>query len=148
MKYTQFDPVMHPTIALDEFEDEWPWPTFDLLFQVAIQNLVSMITSDFLHRFTHNLNLGWVPTWMTLTYIWSIVLNRNEWQVPVPTCCKLHAHIYTCIPKKKIGRQGTLDPSGQLVSHFFVVRRNSMWYSKTCLKEHLWQMPIYDRFIG
>ena len=26
------DPVMHPTIALDEFEDEWPWPTFDLLF--------------------------------------------------------------------------------------------------------------------
>ena len=25
--YTQFNPVMHPTIALNEFEDEWPWPT-------------------------------------------------------------------------------------------------------------------------
>ena len=30
--YTIFDPVMHTTIALDEFEDELPWPTFDLLF--------------------------------------------------------------------------------------------------------------------
>ena len=34
--------------------------------------------------------------------------------VPVPTCCKLHAHNYTCIPKI-IGLRGILDPSGQLV---------------------------------
>ena len=31
--YTIFDPVMHTTIALDEFQHEWPWPTIDLLFQ-------------------------------------------------------------------------------------------------------------------
>ena len=77
---------MHPTIALDEFEDEWPWPTFDLLFQVAMQNLVSPITSDFLHQFTHSLNLGWVPIWMALTYIWPTVPNRKKMEiVPVPT---------------------------------------------------------------
>ena len=32
--YTIFDPVMHTTIALDEFEEEWSWPTFYLLFYV------------------------------------------------------------------------------------------------------------------
>ena len=34
--------------------------------------------------------------------------------MPVPTCCKLHAHNYTCIPII-LGRRGTLDPTGQLV---------------------------------
>ena len=28
--------LMHTTIALDEFEDEWSWPTFDLLFSSAV----------------------------------------------------------------------------------------------------------------
>ena len=88
--YTIFDPVIHTTIALDEFEDEWPWPTFDLLFQIAMQNLVSTITSDFLHRFTHNLNLGWVPTWMTLTYSLPIFPNRNKWKL----CQFLHVVNY------------------------------------------------------
>ena len=80
--YTQFDPVMHPTIALDKFEDELPWPTFDILFQVAMQNLVSEITSDFLHRFTHNLNLGgdefqheW--PWPTFDLLFQIAMNGN-----------------------------------------------------------------------
>ena len=26
------DSMMHTTIALNKFEDEWSWPTFDLLF--------------------------------------------------------------------------------------------------------------------
>ena len=34
--------------------------------------------------------------------------------MPVATCCKLHAHNYTCI-QKHLGRRGTLDPTGQLV---------------------------------
>ena len=34
--------------------------------------------------------------------------------MPVPTCCKLHARNYTCIPKN-LGRRGTLNPTGQLV---------------------------------
>ena len=34
--------------------------------------------------------------------------------MPVPTCCKLHAHNYTCIPIC-LGRRGTPDPTGQLV---------------------------------
>ena len=34
--------------------------------------------------------------------------------MPVPTCCKLHAHNYTCIPIF-LGRRGTPDPTGQLV---------------------------------
>ena len=107
---------MHSTIDLDEFEDEWPWPTFYILFQVTMQYLVSVMTSDFLHRFTHNLNLG-VPTWMTLTYIWP---TWSQWMeiVPDPTCCKLHAHNYTCIPKN-VGQRGSLDPSGQLVEYCF-----------------------------
>ena len=42
--------------------------------------------------------------------------NSNDLEiVPVPTCCKLHAHNYTCIPKN-LGRWGTLDPSCQLVN--------------------------------
>ena len=90
--HAQFDPVMHPTMDLDEFQDEWPWSTFDLLFQVAMQNLISMITSDFLPRFTHNLNLGWVPTWMTLTYILPTVPNRNEWKL-----CQF-LHVVNCMP--------------------------------------------------
>ena len=88
--YTIFEPVIHTTIALNEFEDEWPWPTFDLLFEVAMQNLVSAITSDFLHRFIHNLNLGWVPIWMTLIYIWPTVPNHNEWKL----CRFLHVVNY------------------------------------------------------
>ena len=34
--------------------------------------------------------------------------------MPVPTCCKLHAHNYTCIPTI-LKQRGTLDPTGQLV---------------------------------
>ena len=43
--------------------------------------------------------------------------SKSQWMeiMPVPTCCKLHAHNYTCIPKT-LGRRGTLDPTGQLVS--------------------------------
>ena len=43
--------------------------------------------------------------------------SKSQWMeiMPVPTCCKLHAHNYTCIPKI-LGRRGTLDPTGQLVS--------------------------------
>ena len=39
--------------------------------------------------------------------------------MPVPTCCKLHAHNYTCIPII-LGRRGTLDPTGQLVEYYCV----------------------------
>ena len=35
--------------------------------------------------------------------------------VPVPTCCKLHANNYTCIPQS-LGRRVTLDPYDQLVN--------------------------------
>ena len=35
--------------------------------------------------------------------------------MPVPTCCELHAHNYTCIPIF-LGRRGTPDPTGQLVT--------------------------------
>ena len=35
--------------------------------------------------------------------------------MPVPTCCELHAHNYTCIPIF-LGRRGTPDPTGQLVN--------------------------------
>ena len=38
--------------------------------------------------------------------------------MPVPTCCELHAHNYTCIPIF-LGRRGTPDPTGQLVSFYF-----------------------------
>ena len=38
--------------------------------------------------------------------------------VPVPTCCKLHAHNYTCIPKM-LGRRGTVDPTGQLLVSYW-----------------------------
>ena len=34
--------------------------------------------------------------------------------MPVPTCCKLHAHNYICIPIF-LGRRGTPDPTGLLV---------------------------------
>ena len=34
--------------------------------------------------------------------------------MPLPTCCKLHAHNYTCIPIF-LGWRGTPDPTGQFV---------------------------------
>ena len=42
--------------------------------------------------------------------------SKSQWMeiMPVPTCCKLHAHNYTCIPII-LGQRGTLDPTGQLV---------------------------------
>ena len=45
---------------------------------------------------------------------------KSQWMeiMPVPTCCKLHAHNYTCIPII-LGRRGTLDPTGQLVIYSF-----------------------------
>ena len=61
-------------VALNKFEDEWPWPIFLGLFYVAMKKLVSAITSDFMHRFriwpsdTYHHNLGWVRRWATLTY--------------------------------------------------------------------------------
>ena len=42
------------------------------------------------HRFTHNLNLGSVSTWITLTYILPPVPNRNEWKL----CQFLHVVYY------------------------------------------------------
>ena len=39
--------------------------------------------------------------------------------MPVPICCKLHAHNYTCIPIF-LGRRGTPDPTGQLVIYYFI----------------------------
>ena len=63
---TQFDPVMHPTIALDEFEDEdeWPshyiWPTF---LGSNAHNLHTIWPSDASHH-----SLGWVRRCVTLTY--------------------------------------------------------------------------------
>ena len=79
-----------------------------------MQKLVA-ITSYFMHRFTHNLNLGWVSTWMTLTYILPSVPNRNAWKL----CQFIHVVNYMPIiihvSQKKLGRRGTLDPTGQLV---------------------------------
>ena len=48
--------------------------------------------------------------------------SKSQWMeiMPVPTCCKLHAHNYTCIPIF-LGRRGTPDPTGQLVSLIFVL---------------------------
>ena len=65
-----------------------------------MQKLVSAITSYFMHRFTHNLNLGWVSTWMTLTYILPTVPNRNEWKL----CQFLHVlHMSTNMGKESTG---------------------------------------------
>ena len=67
-----------------------------------MQKLVSAITSYCMHRFTHNLNLGWVSTWITLTYILPTVPNRNEWQL----CQFLHVVNYMPIiisPNKVFG---------------------------------------------
>ena len=58
--YTIFE-VIYTTIALDELEDEWTWPIFDLLFQVAMQNLFGVITSDFIHWYTHNFTQSCIP---------------------------------------------------------------------------------------
>ena len=90
-----------------------------------MQKLVSAITLYFMHRFTHNLNLGWVSIWMTLTYILPTVPNRNEWKLcQFLTCCKLHAHNYTCIPIF-LGRWGTLDPTGYWSACF---SQNGCWW--------------------
>ena len=43
--------------------------------------------------------------------------------MPVPTCCKLYAHNYTCI-QKNIGWRGTLDPTGQLVILLKKIKRS------------------------
>ena len=77
-------------------------------------NLVSAITSDFLHRFTHN--LPWTSSNMNDLDLHLTYCFKSQWMeiVPIPTCCKLHANNDTCIPKT-LGRRGTLDPSGQLV---------------------------------
>ena len=42
--------------------------------------------------------------------------SKSQWMaiMPVPTCCELYAHNYTCIPIF-LGRRGTPDPTGQLV---------------------------------
>ena len=39
--------------------------------------------------------------------------------MPVPTCCKLHSHNYTCIPIL-LRNRGTPDPTGQLIMVFSV----------------------------
>ena len=44
--------------------------------------------------------------------------------MPVPTCCKLHAHNYTCIPII-LGRRGTLYPTGQLVKLYHTAFEHS-----------------------
>ena len=40
---------MHPTIALDEFEDEWPWPTFDLFFMHRFHAPIYTIFDPVMH---------------------------------------------------------------------------------------------------
>ena len=87
-----------------------------------MQKLVSAITSYFMHRFTNNLNLGWVSTWMTWLDLHFTYCSKSQWMeiMPVPTCCKLHAHNYTYIPII-LGWRGTLDPTGQLVNMVWVV---------------------------
>ena len=72
---------------------------------------------------------------MTLTYILPTVANRNE-IMPVPTCCKLHAHNYTCIPKN-LGRRGTLDPTGQLVILTWLAFCNN-----TCLRLYNFKVSV------
>ena len=95
----------------------------DLLFLVTMQKLVSAITSYFMHRFTHNLNLGWVSTWMTLTYILPTVPNRNEWKL----CAFLHVVNYMSIiihVSQKFRGRGTPDPTGQ---QKFCCQRDNFW---------------------
>ena len=136
---------MLPTIDLNEFEYEWPWPTLtyfsrsqcknsvERLIQISCTDLHNLWTS---HSYHHS--LGWVPKisdldlpltyfsrsqckisliytqfepWMSsnmndcdlhLTYC-----SKSQWIeiVPVPTCCKLHAHNY--LPRRR--RPGTGD---------------------------------------
>ena len=69
---------MHPIIALDEFQDEfqdeWPWPTFDLLFQVAMQNLVpAPIYTQFEPWMSSNMK--W--PWPTFDLLFQIAMNGN-----------------------------------------------------------------------
>ena len=47
---------------------------------------------------------------------------KSQWMeiIPVPTCCKLHFHNYTCIPIF-LGRRGTPYPTGQLLMVFSVL---------------------------
>ena len=47
--------------------------------------------------------------------------SKSRWMeiMPVPTCCKLYSHNYTCITIF-LGRRGTPDPTGQLVMVFSV----------------------------
>ena len=52
--------------------------------------------------------------------------------MPVPTCCELHAHNYTCIPIF-LGRRGTPDPTGQLVH----LKHTRMSYQKG------WSSPVH-----
>ena len=42
--------------------------------------------------------------------------------MPVPTCCKLHAHNFTCI-QIFLGRRGTPDPTGQLVLYMILNKK-------------------------
>ena len=107
-----------------------------------MQKLISVITSYFMHRFTHNLNLGWVSTWMTLTYILPTVPNRNEWKL----CCKLHTHNYTCIPKI-LGWRGTLDPTGQLVENIIYVTVGVTWCGSDSLGQEFVHMIQEDEVV-
>ena len=47
--------------------------------------------------------------------------SKSQWMeiMPVPTCCKLQSHNYTCITIF-LWRRGTPDPTGQLVMVFSV----------------------------
>ena len=90
----------------------------DLLFQVSMQNIFSAITVYF--WFHAPIDAQFEP-WMNFTMndldLYLTYCSKLQWMeiVPVPTCCKWHAHNYTSIPNK-LRRRGTLDPSGQLVN--------------------------------
>ena len=104
--YTQFDPVMQLTIVLDEFEDEWLWPTF--LKSFPGHNAKTCLRDNF--WFPSPIYTKFHPV-MHLT----IALDEFEDEWPWPT---LNVN-YMPTPKILVGGGGggePQNPSGQLVS--------------------------------
>ena len=72
--------------------------------------------------------------------------------MPVPTCCKLHAHNYTCIPIF-LGRRGTPDPTGQLVNIKKKIQKcpftywlNGRWFLQIVDRDSWNIYPLYPLF--
>ena len=109
---------MHPTIALNEFEDEWPWPTFlDL-------NAKTCLCDNFIfHAPIYTQFEPWMSFNMNDLDLHFTYCSKSQWMeiMPVPTCCKLHAHNYTCIPII-LGRRTLVDPTGQFVLICYVTQ--------------------------